>query len=166
MDSSKLPPKGFIAANSPEMMPWDTLLNQDVHFCVDRHVVATNDYPAKETRKFDLSTPKHAAWAYHRILKICLPSPRIIHDVLGVLKSMEIVWKGKGIKVDGIGNTNYGKRYGKVKNDKSGRLRVCTLSTYIYIRVSCATRFILKLTHPYSTVRYVLAQMIDDAIRT
>jgi hypothetical protein len=62
MDSSKLPPKGFIAANSPEMMPWDTLLNQDVHFCVDRHVVATNDYPAKETRKFDLSTPKHAAW--------------------------------------------------------------------------------------------------------
>jgi hypothetical protein len=110
------------------MMPWDTSLNQDVHVCVDCHVVATNDYPAKETRKFDLSTPKHAAWAYHRILEICPPSPRIIHDVLGVLKLMEIVWKEKGIKVDGIGNTNYGKCYGRVENG----LHVCTLSTNDY----------------------------------
>ena len=61
--------------NSPEMMPWDISLNQDVHVCLSHHDVATNDYPKDKHTKFDLSTPTHAGHAYCRNLKICSPLP-------------------------------------------------------------------------------------------
>jgi hypothetical protein len=47
--------------NSPEMMPWDTSLNQDVKCAVDRHVMNTADFSEDDPLKFSLSTPKRGA---------------------------------------------------------------------------------------------------------
>ena len=42
--------------DSPEFMPWDTSLNNDVHCAVDRHVTMTNNMAKDDKDKFDLST--------------------------------------------------------------------------------------------------------------
>jgi hypothetical protein len=47
--------------NSPEMMPWNTSLNQDVKCAVDRHVMNTADSEEDDPLKFSLSTPKRGA---------------------------------------------------------------------------------------------------------
>ena len=54
--------------NSPEFMPWDLNLNQDVHLAVQRHVAATKEFLDEDERKFTLSTPKRGAKAYLKVI--------------------------------------------------------------------------------------------------
>jgi hypothetical protein len=55
--------------NSPEMMPRDASLNQDVHACVGRHAVITKDYLADEKKSISahpnvLHTHIVESWKY------------------------------------------------------------------------------------------------------
>jgi hypothetical protein len=106
--------------NSPENMPWDSSLNQDVHAAVQRHVLLTLALGVHDKRKFDMSTPKRGSWAYHRILEMVPSSARIVHDVNKVFESMEIVRLALGVHCPGVGSRNYGVRYAKVDNKRSG----------------------------------------------
>jgi hypothetical protein len=97
--------------NSPEMMPWDTSLNQDVKCAVDRHVMSTADFLEDDPLKFSLSTPKRGARAFMRVLEGVPSSERIIHDVTKVIESMVIVQSKSGVLVQGVGNRNSGVRH-------------------------------------------------------
>jgi hypothetical protein len=50
--------------NSPENMPWDTSLNQDVKAGVEKHVAMTHDLDKSDPRKFSLSTPQRGSSAF------------------------------------------------------------------------------------------------------
>ena len=84
--------------NSPEFMPWDAHLNQDVHSSVDFHSVLTKHLADEDPRKFDTSTPKKMSAAYRRILcsdetGVSPPSRRIIQDVSRVpMAFREVMW--------------------------------------------------------------------------
>jgi hypothetical protein len=106
--------------NSPENMPWDSSLNQDVHAAVQRHILLTLKLAVTDIRKFDLSTPKRGSSAYHRILQVVPSSEQIIHDVDKVFNSMLIVKCALGMHCPGVGSRNYGIRYTKVAKKRSG----------------------------------------------
>jgi hypothetical protein len=99
--------------NSPENMPWDTSLNNDVHKGVERHIALTLELAVGCDGKFDMSTPLRGASAYKRILDYVPSSERIIQDVENVFVSMEIVRQADGILIDSLGK-NYGRRYQRV----------------------------------------------------
>ena len=105
--------------NSPENMPWDTLLNNDVHKAVERQVVLTLELHKDCQRKFDMSTPGRGASAYLRVLEQVPCSQRIIKDVKNVLVSLEVVREAEGILVASLGK-NYGRRYEKDPSLNSG----------------------------------------------
>jgi hypothetical protein len=94
--------------NSPEMMPWDTSLNQDVKCAVDRHVMNTADFSEDDQLKFSLSTPKRGARAFKRVLKGVPSSERIVHNVTKVIASMVIFQAKPGVLDQGVGNRNTG----------------------------------------------------------
>ena len=96
--------------NSPENMPLDTSLNNNIHQKVEEHVLMTLDMNINDDKKFDLSTPAKGWWAYKRVLETCPTSIRNLQDVQKVLRSLEIVRKAKGVRCGGVGNTNYGRR--------------------------------------------------------
>ena len=50
--------------NSPEIMPLDNSINQDVHESVRVHTVSTFYLPKDHQDKFSLSTPKSIIHAY------------------------------------------------------------------------------------------------------
>jgi hypothetical protein len=101
--------------NSPENMPWDTLLNQDVKKAVKHHVNLTHDLHEDDPKKFTISTPNRGSSAFCRVLENIPTSKRIIHDVRKVFESLEIVRNADGKKVQGVGNSNYGRRHIKVR---------------------------------------------------
>jgi hypothetical protein len=94
--------------NSPEMMPWDMSLNQDVKCAVDRHVMSTADFSEDDPLKFSLSTPKRGARAFKRVLEGVPSSKLIVHDITKVIASMVIVQSKLGVLVQGVGNRNTG----------------------------------------------------------
>jgi hypothetical protein len=97
--------------NSPQMMPWNTSLNQDVKYAVDRHVMNTADFEEDDPLMFSLSTPKRGARAFMRILEGGPSGERIIHDIKKVVGSMVLVQAKSGVLVQGVGNTNMGGRH-------------------------------------------------------
>ena len=56
---------GKPVGNSPEFMPLDTHLNQDLHSSHDFHATVTQDLIDNDPRKFDGSTPKRLSQSYH-----------------------------------------------------------------------------------------------------
>jgi hypothetical protein len=50
--------------DSPEGMPLETSLFNDVHHCVNGHVMITEALPVSDERKFSLTTPKKVASTY------------------------------------------------------------------------------------------------------
>lgn len=90
--------------NSPELMPWDTHLNQDVHSSHDFHVVSTSHLPEDHPNKFSGSTPKRMAQSYKRILDPTVgvsPSPpRIIQDVQRIIASLKLIFDAKGVLIN------------------------------------------------------------------
>ena len=94
--------------NSPEFMPWDSHLNQDLHASHDHHVTLTRHLKDDDPRKFCGSTPKRMSSSYNRLLQI-VPTPnRILEDCARVLDAFEAVFKNKGVILD-----QYGERKGR-----------------------------------------------------
>ena len=115
---------GRPTGNSPEYMPWDASLNQDVHESVRRHCILSRaalkriDKNGVDERKFSLATPKLGKESYLRILHPCTgcsPSPeRINEDIGGVWKAMDIVRQHRGVYVPGLAERT-GRRYEMVQ---------------------------------------------------
>ena len=90
--------------NSPEFMPWDNHLNQDVHLCHDRHKFLTSHLANDDENKFDGSTPNRLAQLYKRLLHPltgCVPTPsRIIQDVDRFSMALTAVRESQGTIID------------------------------------------------------------------
>jgi hypothetical protein len=121
----------FVVCYSPEMMPWDTNLNQDLHLSVMIHSLLTDVLPKEDAKKFSMATPKLGTNAYLRVLKGSPSSKRIIQDCNKVLESMKEIYDAKGCLVEGLGDRNGVRRVmkGDTKN-KNGGVRVKNLNLY------------------------------------
>ena len=99
---------GRPVGNSPEMMPLDNSLNQDVHESVRHHIAATFYLPNDHDDKFQLSSPKEIVRAYRRVFTPSskgegIPSStRIIQDVNKMVFSMSRIKEEAGAVVEGI----------------------------------------------------------------
>jgi hypothetical protein len=83
--------------DTPEGMPLDNNLNQDLHTDVERQVAATLMLGEDDERKFSTSTPNRLTDAYLRVWESVGPTPqRIVQDVLKVGPSWEDIWNNKG----------------------------------------------------------------------
>ena len=96
--------------NSPEFMPWDSHLNQDLHAAHDHHVTLTNHLDDQDPRKFDGSTPKRIASSYNRLLAICPTSDRVLQDCSRVIDSFQAVFDAKGVILEEVGERRRGRR--------------------------------------------------------
>ena len=67
--------------NTPEVMPLDASLFNDLDEGVERHIICTSRLPQEDPRKFSLSTPSRASSAFCRIWKGCLSAARIQQDI-------------------------------------------------------------------------------------
>ena len=115
--------QGKPVGNSPEFMPLDTHLNQDLHTSHDYHATITQHLNDDDPRKFDGSTPKRLSSSYLRLYHpetgVAPTSNRIIQDVTRVLSSLEKVLDAKGCIIDKTGRT--GRRsFDKNNDDKNG----------------------------------------------
>ena len=100
--------------NSPEFMPWDSHLNQDLHASHDHHVTLTRHLRDDDPRKFCGSTPKRMASSYKRLLSITPTSDRIKQDCYRVLTAFQGVYESKGAILE-----EYGRRIGRRYENKS-----------------------------------------------
>ena len=121
----------FVVCCSPEMMPWDTNLNQDLHLSVMIHSLLTDMLPKENAKTFSMATPKLGTNAYLRVLKGSPSSKRIVQDVNKVLESMKEIYDAKGCLVEGLGDRNGIRRVFKGDtNNKNGGTRVKNLNLY------------------------------------
>ena len=101
--------------NSPEFMPWDAHLNQDVHASHDLHCATTQHLSEEDRRKFSGSTPKRMWFSYKRLLDpdtgIVPSSRRIVQDVTCVLASMRMVRDAEGCIIDETSVSRSGRRH-------------------------------------------------------
>jgi hypothetical protein len=99
---------GRPVGNSPELMPWDCSLNQDLSTAVKQHIVYTASLPEDDERKFSMSTPKRGLSAYRRVYDPdtggCPSSRRIIQDVDKVITSLEAINDCSGVVVQALGD--------------------------------------------------------------
>ena len=100
-------------------MPWDTVLNQDVHVSFDCHVVLTKDADEKDETKFSGSTPARMAHAHERPLDL----DRNIHDVRQVFKSSITVCQAEGVVVEDFKKFQKGNMHHEVEVTKWGGAR-------------------------------------------
>ena len=104
--------EGKPVGNSPEFMPLDTHLNQDLHSSHDFHATLSQDLPDDDPKKFDGSTPKRLSESYHKLFHpqtgVAPSSSRIKQDVSRVLQSLESVLAADGCIIDE--NIRRGKR--------------------------------------------------------
>jgi hypothetical protein len=81
-----------IPGDSPELMPLDETLNQDIHSTARYHVAITSHLPKDDPRKFSFSTPKEISRAYLRLVDRhtggAPSSRRIIQDCEKWVRSM------------------------------------------------------------------------------
>ena len=101
--------------NSPEFMPLDAHLNQDVHSSHDFHKILSEDLPENDPKKFSGSTPHRLASSYlrlfHPITGVTPSSKRIIDDVTRVIDSLEKVRGAQGCIIDESSAKRKGRRY-------------------------------------------------------
>ena len=106
--------EGRPVGNTPEVMPWDCSLNQDVHVTVDNHSCYFRAIPkdhALYAKRFDKSSPSIMLKSYLRILDpvtgVCPSSKRIIQDITRCWGDhIDIICAHGGAAVDGIGSRN------------------------------------------------------------
>ena len=115
--------EGKPVGNSPEFMPLDTHLNQDLHSSHDLHVTLTQDLPDDNDKKFDGSTPKRLSQSNHKLFHpqtgVAPSSSRIQQDVSRVLESLEAVLAANGCIIDE--NVRKGRRYEKKEDIKTNQ---------------------------------------------
>ena len=116
--------------NSPELMPLDSSLNQDVHNAVNQHVIWTHHLkpsdPGFET-KFSHATPKQQTSAYLRLLE---PShgpeagtplgSRICQDIGKFIPALEAIRDARGVTVPGLGTRNGHRTAANQEGDQRG----------------------------------------------
>ena len=111
--------EGKPVGNSPEFMPLDTHLNQDLHSSHDFHSTVTQDLPDDHPQKFDGLTPKQMSDSYHRLFHpdtgVAPSSDQIIKDVNRILQSLESVLQAEGCLIDE--NARKGRRFEKKNED-------------------------------------------------
>ena len=104
--------------NSPEFMPLDNSLNNDVKKNHDFHCALTSHLAIDDERKFSNTTPKLISRGIRRLVEGHLPddgvpsSKRIMEDCDRALDSMRTVCEHDGAMVPGLANRN-GHRYSK-----------------------------------------------------
>ena len=110
--------EGKPVGNSPEFMPLDTHLNQDLHSSHDYHATVTQHLEDDDPRKFHGSTPKRMSDSYHRLFHpdtgVAPSSSRIMEDVSRVFHSLDLVNESEGCMIDE--NNRSGRRYEKYEN--------------------------------------------------
>ena len=105
------PYEGKPVGNSPELMPLDNSLNQDLHESVRQHVALTQSLDNDDVNKFDISTPRRGSRAYHRVwnspeaegaIGSAVSSRRIVQDTNKVLQALFIIRDNNGAAVEGL----------------------------------------------------------------
>ena len=114
--------QGKPVGNSPEFMPLDCHLNQDIHACHHYHAQITQHIPDENPLKFTSSTPKRLADSYIRLTHpdtgIVPSSDRILEDIQRVLLSLERVREARGCIIDETGRS--GRRFEANDDDEGG----------------------------------------------
>lgn len=103
--------RGRPLGNSPELMPLDNSLNQDLHKAVRFHVSLSTimfDRGDTDPRIFLLTTPKSTASAYSRIWEISPTSERILQDIKKWNVANYAIVKAEGVYVEGLAGGNKG----------------------------------------------------------
>jgi hypothetical protein len=129
------PYAGRPVGNSPEMMPLDCSLNQDVHVGVERHIRLTIRLPEDDPMKFSMSTPSRGFSAYNRVWNCPrtqdrngelvdggIPSAkRIKRDINKVVESMATIFENDRRMVDGLGNRPGERNNGHSRGKNGGK---------------------------------------------
>ena len=105
--------------NSPELMPLDNSLNQDVHESGRRHTLMSltiRDRDNKDDRLITMTTPKETARSYKRIFDpttgVAPKSERILQDVNKVVHALQVIYEAEGVYVPGLaGGCMPGRRH-------------------------------------------------------
>ena len=105
--------------NSPEFMPLDTTLNEDIHSAVRMQVSATYFLPNDRPLKFSLATPATIEDAYGRVhcpnygrkLSQIPSSTRITQDINKVFFALLTVMEAKGKVVPGLASRHGHRAY-------------------------------------------------------
>ena len=95
--------------NSPEFMPLDNSLNNDIQSNHLHHCIVTAHLPPKDNRKHSLATPKMISRGIKRIWDNPSGPPsssRIVHDVLKAIDAMKAVYDAGGSMVPGLCDRN------------------------------------------------------------
>ena len=127
---------GQLVGNSPEVMPLDTSLFQDVKEAACKHVAMSltiRNLGVKDDRLFLTSTPKEAWQAYSHVfdpVSGVAPTPkRIVQDIHRVNDAWWGILKAKGVYVPGlVGGRIPGIRHVAIPDGSSirrGGKRIC-----------------------------------------
>ena len=116
--------------NSPEFMPLDNSLFNDLELSLDWHCAVTAYLKHDSPKKFTKATPKAISSAVARIWNHMLPgeegvprSSRIVEDCNKALKAFEKVLDKEGGLVKGLAN-NPGHRHKKARTGQHGGKRI------------------------------------------
>ncbi len=97
--------------NSPELMPLDTSLNQDIHESAKKHnliSMAIRTHGVADNCLFSMATPKEAARCYKRICNpitgVVPTLQRILQDVNKVITALHVIYNAEGVYVPGLAN--------------------------------------------------------------
>ena len=125
---------GRPVGNSPELMPLDNSLNQDIHESVRQHtsmslvIRAVNN---SDPRLFSMATPKSTSSAYRRVFDPDVgvsPRPeRIVQDINKVRHALKEIYNHKGVYVPGLAGSTRGHRNtagATAKNNNHGGIRI------------------------------------------
>ena len=113
--------------NSPEFMPLDTTLNQDIHEAVNTQVAATYFLPKNHPLKFSLATPATIEHAYGRVhcpnyekQNSAIPTNRRIkQDINKVFFALLTVMKANGKVVQGLASRRGHRAYVNSLSEKA-----------------------------------------------
>ncbi len=95
--------------NSPELMPLDTSLNQDIHKSAKKHnllSMAICTHGVSDDRLFSLATMKEVARCYKRILDpiagVVPTSEHILQDTNKAISALQVIFEAEGVYVPGL----------------------------------------------------------------
>ena len=120
---------GRPVGNSPELMPWDCSLNQDVHTCVEFYSSVCRwygkDHPLYPSR-FSKASYSIMRDSYLRVLDpetgVCPSSDRIVQDITRCWgEHLDLICAYKGGAVPGIGNRVGKRRLSGKKVNRGGK---------------------------------------------
>ena len=116
------PYEKYPTGNSPELMPLDTTLFQDILVSLKRHIVYTQKLPKDDMKKFSIDTVDNGTRAFIRLIESYPGAPlpyRIVQDVDKTVESMKTILENKGTVVQGLGNK--GDRFIRSRKNWGGK---------------------------------------------